>query len=232
MSHDPIEPNQVSRERHDKQASRERHDKQVSRERHDKQVSRERHDKQVSRERHDNHVALNEALKNLPLQSPDEDRLHDVLAALQTRPAVFARPTLVKRRAVWLSGLAASLTMLAVAHFWPAMKSSDTNPAPVASVETTTTQRANTELSMLIADSQALENQLRALGRGRASLRQLDALSQAQLSLAALDNELSNLNESAQQNHTNSQRALWRERVAVLRAVKLGDYRPAQYSID
>jgi hypothetical protein len=91
---------------------------------------------------------------------------------------------------------------------------------------------AEAEISALIADSQLLETQLRDLGKHRASFSQLNALSQAELSLSALDASLASVSANRQQDGLDEQRALWRERIAVLSAVNQGDYRPAFYTID
>jgi hypothetical protein len=186
----------------------------------------------------DDRNPLSAALQDLPLQHPEQDRLQAVLAALHANDAkpIPGRKT----RGYWLSGLAASVAILG--SVWLLHNPNTDNPSrsdakpPTLAQTQNAPSRADTEISALIADSQLLETQLRDLGKRRASFRQLNALSQAQLSLSALDASLdaslASVTASGQQIALNEQRALWRERVAVLNAVNQGDYRPALYAID
>ncbi len=208
----------------------------------------------------DDRNPLSAALQDLPLQHPEQDRLQAVLAALHANSAkpIDARKT----RTYWLSGLAASVAILGsvwlvqnrITHHpsqsgarAPTLaqsgadsragrEKSDTFVLDVTPRRDTfgldVTPRRDAEISALIADSQLLETQLRDLGKRRASFRQLNALSQAALSLSALDASLASVTASGQQNALNEQRVLWRERVAVLNAVNQGEYRPALYAID
>jgi hypothetical protein len=188
---------------------------------------------------------LSAALQDLPLQHPEQDRLQAVLAALH---ANSAKPIpRRKTRTYWLCGLAASVAILG--SVWLLHNPNTDNPSrsdakPPILAQTLNapsradtfgldvTPRRDTEISALIADSQLLETQLRDLGKRRASFRQLNARSQAELSLSALDASLASVTASGQQVALNEQRALWRERVAVLNAVNQGEYRPALYAID
>jgi hypothetical protein len=187
------------------------------------------------------------ALHDLALQSPEQDRLQAVLAALHAnhvKPVPQSHLTqshliqgnAPRTRTLWLSGLAASVAILT--SVWllhnphlPIAHQTGANPTTVSPTQGAPAS-ARAEISALIADSQWLETQLRELGKRRASFRQLNALSQAELSLSALDSSLANASASKQQDALNQQRALWRERVAVLSAVNQGDYRPALYAID
>jgi hypothetical protein len=177
---------------------------------------------------------LGAALQDLPLQHPEQDRLQAVLAALHAnnvKPIPGRKP-----RNYWLSGLAASVAIFGSVWLLHSPNNdspsrSDAKPPTVAQTQNVPS-RADAEISALIADSQLLETRLRDLGKRRASFRQLNALSQAELSLSALDASLASVSASGQQDALNEQRALWRERVAVLNAVNQGEYRPALYAID
>ena len=170
-------------------------------------------------------------LSTLPEIAPAQDRLEQVLAQVAAQRAAKAANVAEVRtpRRAWLPLLAAAVSVVALLS-WVG----DVRPplSPLADVETSSVSESPSEIALLRWQSQVLERQMHALRDDRGSLSQLDALSVAELSLAALDAQLQSHDEVSSEDLLSQQRALWRERVAVLQAVNQGQYRPALYAID
>lgn len=180
------------------------------------------------------------ALSALPALSPPQDQLDEVLRALTAKRAaamaqVKLQPRTTKQnyKTHLFVGIAASfmigMTALLLRTPQPEVNVVHTQPStPISTI----TPAANSEVAQLIAVSQHLEAGLRDLGENSASFSQLYGRKQAELSLATLDTQLAEVMASNSQPAIKLQRALWRERVAVLSAVENGDYRPALFIVD
>ena len=186
------------------------------------------------------------ALSALPALSPPQDQLDDVLRALTAkREAAIAQQAKLQPRTAQprttkqsykthlFVAIAASLmigvTALLLRTPQPEVNVVHTLPStPISPI----ISAASSEIAQLIAVSQHLEAGLRDLGESSASFSQLYGRKQAELSLATLDTQLAEVMASNSQPAINLQRALWRERVAVLSAVENGDYREALFIVD
>lgn len=179
-----------------------------------------------------NEAALPASLRALPEIAPSEDRLALVLAQAAAQRANRSKgsPTKPKKQAPqrWFVAFAATLCALAL------LSRIDVRgpQPPQAGSEITPMSPEQSEIALLRWQSQALERQMQSLRDDRASLSQLDALSVAELSIAALDAQLQGDHRPSSEDLMSQQRALWRERVAVLQAVNQGHYQPTLYAID
>lgn len=177
-------------------------------------------------------ATLQARLQALPEMIPTEDRLAAVLAQVATHRAGKAAqqaPSAANKPRPWLIVLAAAICAIALLMRVSDLRLTRSNQAES---EITLLSAEQQEIALLRSQSQALERQLQLLRDDRASLSQLDALSVAELSLAALDAQLQSESRPSSEDVINQQRALWRERVAVLQAVNQGHYQPTLYAID
>lgn len=179
----------------------------------------------------DDHAEIPALLRALPELAPPQDRLAQVLAQVQAQRAATTRSTasspglMPVRR--WLPLAAAALGAIVLLGWFGTEKVR----APLAE-STNLALDASSEITLLRWQSQVLERQMHVLRDDRGSLRQLDGLSVAALRLAALDAQLESNELPVSEALLSQQRALWRERVAVLQAVNQGQYQPALYAID
>lgn len=180
----------------------------------------------------DDHAEIPALLRALPELAPPQDRLAQVLAQVQAqraeKPRVAADPAARAPARWWLSWAAAAMSAVVLLSWYG---SAEKVPAPLAE-STNLPLEAASEITLLRWQSQVLERQMHALRDDRGSLRQLDGLSVAALRLAALDAQLESNELPVSEALLSQQRALWRERVAVLQAVNQGQYQPALYAID
>ncbi len=187
--------------------------------------------------------SLRRALSALPTLVPSHDRLENVLRALaskrelaETQPANLpARPILRRYKKHLLFAVAASFIFGVSAILLRPSQPSEVLvaiAAPNMPAGTTINPEASAEIAQLMVVSQHLEAGLRDLGQASASFSQLYGRKQAELSLATLDTDLAEVMASNSGSAIDQQRALWRERVAVLSAVENGDYRQALFVID
>ena len=187
--------------------------------------------------------SLPQALSALPALAPTQDRLQSVLRALAEKRALAdtqsaklpPRSRLLNPQTQLLIALAASLMIGVTAMFLRPSQLSKTSVIDTAANRLpamTKNLDASTEIVQLIAVSQQLEAGLRELGQSSASFSQLYGRKQAELSLATLDTDLAEVMASNSGQAIDQQRALWRERVAVLSAVESGDYRKALFVVD
>ncbi len=188
-------------------------------------------------------VFLQQALSALPTLAPSQDRLENVLRELAAKRELAdtqsaklpPRRPLRNYQTHLRIALAASFMIGVTALFFRPSQPSEINvldAAPNNLPATTKNLDAKTEIAQLIVVSQQLEAGLRELGESSASFSQLYGRKQAELSLATLDTELAEVAASNSALAIQQQRALWRQRVAVLSAVENGSYRQALFVID
>ena len=190
---------------------------------------------------HQEHNPLQRALSTLPTLSPTQDRLDTVLRALAAKresthspqaKSPLRRP-LRNYRVHLMFALAASFMLSVTALFLrPSPPTAANLVVAPNTIPAGKTPEASSEIAQLMAVSQHLEAGLRDLGQGSASFSQLYGRKQAELSLATLDTDLAEVMASNSGQAIDQQRALWRERVAVLSAVESGDYRQALFVVD
>ena len=178
--------------------------------------------------------SLQRALSALPELLPTQDRLESVLRALAAKrelPAAHARRNY--KRQLFFAAAASFVVSLTALFLWP-WPQSETALVDTASnaPKTLLNTAASAEVAQLMQLSQQLEAGLYDLGSGSASFSQLYGRKQAELSLATLDTDLAEAMASNSGQAIDQQRALWRERVAVLSAVEQGDYRQALFLVD
>ena len=200
--------------------------------------------KVLATDSHQEHDPLQRALSALPTQTPTQDRLDTVLRALAAKresthsPHTKSPPhrPLRSYKAHLMFALAASFMLSVTALFLrptpPSLPSAANIVVAPNTIPAAKTPEASSEIAQLMAVSQHLEAGLRDLGQGSASFSQLYGRKQAELSLATLDTDLAEVMASNSGQAIDQQRALWRERVAVLSAVESGDYRQALFVVD